>query len=237
MRRTRRGPKVVWLPPDTTFNATNTALNSCGIVNFILDAGSADGSGIGLGEIPLVVDATPDSTTASLSDIENSGYRLRRIVGKIFVALVVPNPTGPGQQRVCVTAGIIVRRTTSAGEVSAAAAFDPDTAMPCREENWTDPWIWRRSWLLSQREPDIDTFAIDNGEVATNYAHGPAAVDGPHVDQKTARIISQEERLFLSVSATGIVGSGLKNAVRVVTDLRVLGTMRTSSGNRRNATR
>jgi len=73
----------------------------------------------------------------------------------------------------------------------------------------------------------------------TNYAHGPAVADGPHIDQKTARTVSLEERLFLDVSVTNVdVGAeGNDFSVNVVTDLRVLGSMRSGSGNRRNSSR
>lgn len=72
----------------------------------------------------------------------------------------------------------------------------------------------------------------------SNMEMGSVA-DGPHVDQKTARIVSSEERLFLTVSATVLTGSGgeLVTSAFVNTDLRVLASMRTSSGNRGNASR
>jgi len=66
--------------------------------------------------------------------------------------------------------------------------------------------------------------------------------DGPHVDQKTARIVGPEERLYLDVTATVLSQvSSTTNEVpftlACITDLRILGTLRTNAGNRRNASR
>lgn len=67
-----------------------------------------------------------------------------------------------------------------------------------------------------------------------------AGMDGPHVDVKCARIIGPEERLFLNVQSTILAASTdpqITTITRVFADLRVLVTVKSSVGNRRNASR
>lgn len=242
MARTRRSPKVVWLPPDVTVNESNPSLAEQGITFFDIEAHSGREStgGPGVAEIPIVTDATSfPGGTNSLSDVENSGYRLRRIVGKIFVLMPPQGSAESTFDRVMVTAGIIIRRTGIDG-INSLAGAEAGTSASIETgnvKNWADPWIWRRSWLLSNNQT-VNLGADAMHEASSNYLHGPAAVDGPHVDQKTARIVGPEERLFLDVQAVSFIDSDTRqNLIHVWTDLRVLASMRTTVGNRRNASR
>lgn len=236
MRRTK--PRVVWLPPNDSFTV-DTVTQQSGIKVFAVDVKPFPGFSVG--EIPLVADEEVDTqaATTSLSDIENSGYRLRRIVGKVWARM--------GQQANSqiafgvVTAGIIVRRVDPTTGISLAStnAAGAELTGPSELENYSDPWIWRRSWLLgnniSPNKPaSFPVFAESNEDFS--------ALDGPHVDQKTARIIGPEERLFLSVEVRSNKTGGADEdpvllSTLIVADLRVLASMRTSIGNRRNASR
>jgi len=232
MRR-RTKPRVVWLPP-TNANSLGAAATA-GYQIFVLDLAGVTGSFV-VGEIPLTIDAQSDplAPESSLADVENSGYRLRRIVGKIFVVCLQNVENTPASA--IVTAGIIVRRAEeSTGASLAALDTTGETSSPGEIRNYGDPWIWRRSWLLAN---NTATGAPTGQLPESNLEYG-SAVDGPHVDQKTARIVSSEERLFLNVSATRSDGGAgeLVTQFAVTTDLRVLASMRTSSGNRRNASR
>jgi len=239
-RRTRR-PKVVWLPPNDSnpLIPSNTSVFQEFVVGVASTVVNTAGD-VSVGEIPLTIDGTFDLTDpdVSLSDVYNSGYRLRRIVGKIFLAVTQDQEDAPPV--VGVTAGIIVRREDPSTGGSMAQAFGTRDISPDEIENAPDPWVWKRSWILGQNSATQanTTFPPLN---TTNFAvgAGPAMVDGPHIDQKTARIISQEERLFLDVSVRTIQGAavGLLTNVRVITDLRYLVSLRTTSGNRRNASR
>lgn len=241
MRR-RTKPKVVWLP--------NTNANSLGAIpsstaqHFFVDVAGLQGD-FSVGEIPLVIDSMQDPIGAedvSLADIFDSGYRLRRIVGKVWIAC---------QQQVentastfIATAGIIVRRADNTGTSLALQVGNAFNIAPSETENASDPWVWRRAWILRNN-------LATNGASLLRYANFPAnnaspgygsAVDGPHVDVKTGRIISQEERLFLDVSITVLqadaqVDPQIQTSFDVVADLRCLATMRSSVGNRRNASR
>lgn len=229
MRR-RTKPRVVWLPPDLG-NSIVTEPTS-GFQSIVIPVTGAGGGSTGIGEIPVTIDAPPDPTVSTLSDMENSSYRLRRIVGKVFVFGDAFDEES-GIELLAVTAALMVRRVSEAG-TSLASQADLEAVKPGVAANWPDPWIWRRTWLIR----GVETVFSLNFPFA-NWEYG-SAVDGPHVDQKTARIVGPEERLFLDVGAMSVAGGGqgeLSNDISVITDLRVLATMRASSGNRSNASR
>lgn len=241
MRR-RNKPKVVWLPC-TNVNSLDEGFGpntTTQVVSTTIFTGGA-GSSTTL-EMPVVQDGNqsdPLDPVASLSDIENSGYRLRRIVGKVYV--FIGQAGTPTASLFAVTAGFIIRRTAENANTGANTGFsqanslNPQSIDPQRIGNSMDPWIWRRTWMLGNNGAAGTTFADAPG---TNFgAQYPGPLEGPHVDQKTARIVGQEERLFLDVSAMNVFGNDTQTSLVVITDLRVLASMRTSVGNRRNASR
>jgi len=247
MRRRNR-PKVVWLPACNT-NSVDGATTARSAIQFqFFQADSSTQGGVGSIEIPIVQDSPlqsgPLSPTSSLADIENSGYRLRRIVGEIYIDCVQDAVGGPATHHV--SAGFIVRRVDPATGISlaatstaAASSLDLDDI-----ESNMDPWIWRRSWRMTH---DVAAAAAPLSNVEffqgphDNYTRGNGSLyTGPHVDQKTARIVGPEERLFLDVSATTMLADGLVGGLTtflIACDLRVLASMRTNIGNRRNASR
>lgn len=238
----RKTSKVVWLPQDNI-----NSIGGVGSTNvyqlFALNPVGVAGS-IASGEIPLVIDNPPLATTAgaTLADINSSGYRLRRIVGKIWIDQQQLAEDLPSD--IIVTAGIIVRRVDPATGASLAfLSGSAEILSPSEIENTSDPWVWRRTWRVNNLLATVnDPLGNQDAEslLTNNYGHGPSAVDGPHVDQKTARIIGPEERLFLTASAM-IFNFGGMVAISATTfvmcNLRILGSMRTMVGNRRNASR
>lgn len=182
---------------------------------------------------PVVRDISPNPLTAAntLADINESGYRLRRIVGKFWPFL--DQLAGDQTPGVIVTAGFIILRTDPAG----GTAQNPVNAAYATNDiiNTESPWIWRRSWCLIN-------FASSNATPqfsAQALAFGGGNADGPHIDQKTARIVGPDERLFLVVTATTIGPSDPQagNPLTYVWDVRVLASMRSNVGNRGNASR
>lgn len=235
-RRTR--PKVVWLP---TTNANSVDPTS----NYQFAAATFDEDVAGGGaliELPLVIDnQDPLTPGKSLADIEDSGYRLRRIVGKVWCFIAQTRLGGSTPSLEVVTAGFIVRRVDPQTGASLAVLADPtfDQIDPSLIENIGDPWIWRRSWIMANNT-GITGRPSPGQNFADQYPGGIA--EGPHVDQKTARRVGPEERLFLDVSVTVILPTSAgppnpQSSLVVITDLRVLGSMITSAGNRRNASR
>lgn len=176
----------------------------------------------------------------SLSDFEGSGYRLRRIVGKFNVGMdpAVGTDQNAYPEAALVGCGFIVLRVDEFNGAPLAAAT-PIQYSPLGLDNTRDPWIWRRTWLLS------DPFAASPATTAmglfpqANSEFG-SQMDGPHIDARTARRISNEERLFMVVS-TVYPGGGITPAnnggVRFVSEIRLIATPMRVMGNRRNASR
>lgn len=231
----RKSPRVVWLPANDGF--TPAANPTVGISSFALDISMA--APTVTAEIPLVIDSDDDplSPTTSLSDMESSGYRLRRIVGKIWVAGDTSDDES-NIEAIAITAGIIVRRINPATGASLADGFSATgLTNPAEIQNWSDPWIWRRTWVLAGMQESLFEGVLPRSNAG---AQAGSALDGPHIDQKTARLVGPEERLFLNCSANVLFGGGqgeLINSTRIIVETRVLASMRTSSGNRRNASR
>lgn len=242
----RRKPKVVWLPSDLN-NRLNIAPAAATLdrqSNTILAifTGNPLGADPVAEEIPIVKDfsgAGPSQVAGqdrSLADIEESGYRLRRIVGKLVFLVQQVAEDAEAASIVQVTAGFIVRRVREGISTASLAAGGGPEINPAALGNVMDPWIWRRSWLLGNQlglDPNVTVLPGSNAQ------YGGGNLDGPHVDAKTARIVGPEERLFLSVTVEGLNGQaqGAPAAVLMAGDLRVLASMRTNVGNRRNASR
>lgn len=198
--------------------------------------------------------ASPNEWEArGLNTMLEWGYRLRRIVGKLHISAGTPvqdqTQVAVEQAGVICTAGIIVRRIDQQlpNQSLALTAGDITTDSP---ENIRDPWIWRRSWpilnaqvgLVAGSDPTGATQAADMVLSGSMYgpSEGGSVLDGPHVDAKTARIIGPEERVFLNLTFRERFLTGpapIDWDCSVFFDYRGLASLRSSSGNRRNATR
>jgi len=247
MARRIKRPKVVWLPSDLNDRvgqAEDTPAadgHDCSVGIFGLDVDGFDGTFATISSTTLVTPVVKDSpiglgvAEATLSDIEGSAYRLRRIVGKIYVECFQVEAAVGEPTDFIASAGFIILRTDDLG----APMNIPDTYNVNSLDSQGDPWIWRRSWRVANNT------ARPNSALAicapSNHAYyGGGVLDGPHVDAKTARIVSNEERLFLVLTVIPLDGNlNDQNQARVLflTDLRVLASMRTQAGNRRNASR
>lgn len=239
MRRRTRRSRVTWLP--------NLVFTTDGGENLNIQSGvvDVDPRAISTTEYyPLVRDEQPDATDTILSDYTQSGYLLKRIVGKFFVGMGQRAPEGepppPVTGFTIVTAALEVLRTDESNNPTAAANIQ--NLNPLYELNERDPWIWQRSWILSNGnfQPSAGN-AIEESFAYfpyTNQEYG-SVQDGPHVDAKTARRIGPEERLFLTVTTNSLtdMGAGAEGgAIAFAFQYRVLGVPLRSS-NRRNASR
>jgi len=252
MRR-RSKPRVVWLPGTNTFSYATLNDSSWSIASVVISGIGATASGdpASVIEVPVVQDGVqsdPLGATSSLADIENSGYRLRRIVGKLY-CFIAQTQELEAEDIWGVTAGFIVRRVDPATGGSLAAIADLSSIDPANIRSNGDPWIWQRSWLLSNylTPQGIGVSAATDGVASfLNHSAGGANygrlypggnAEGPHVDQKTARIVGPEERLFLNVSASPLLTSSITTSLVIIYNFRVLASMRSNIGNRRNASR
>lgn len=246
----RRKPRVLWLPTfgDTSVGESGGASQATGI-RF---GGSVPSDGaILVDAVAVTWDYTPSATASqgfgtqdyTLADFAgNMSYRLRRIVGKCFCA-VSPGADGGAavnMRTVQIACGFIVGRADPAGAINT----DIQVVNPLYQDSAEDPWIWRRTWLLGNKSYQAWTeqTAVTYPEAQfpnTNIAYG-SVQDGPHIDQKTARVVGPDERLIFMVAVrqfsdqtTG--GAGCNWSVFL--DYRLLGSLRPSQGNRRNASR
>lgn len=234
MRR-RTKPRVAWLPKTSASTIAFSDPHTAGfsnVIEIIIGAtGVAAGNSV-TGFAPVVIDVAQDAQTAttSLSDIQNSGYRLRRIVGKCFVSSAQQATNGPAVN-LCAAAFIILR----VDPLGVPLNVNLEGYDLFEIENDDSPWIWRREWILQNQ----DGLATNIDFPKTNVEYGSAA-DGPHIDQKTARVVMSDERLFFVASVMNLTGG---TAAQDETNIffhvtpRVLASMKTTLGNRRNASR
>jgi len=193
----------------------------------------------------------------SLQDLaQGNAYRLRRIVGKFHATAIIQNNAEQYIPTVDVAAGFMVCRTDDDGNilVEQAGVSGDVTRGPLAQDGAEDPWCWRRRWLLTAVPTGLVSYG-DNNLVAnlvalatllegqglfpqTTAGYG-SVQDGPHIDQKTARVISRDERLFFWVQARLTNPSTETNNATLPwqLDVRLLASLRQNIGNRRNASR
>lgn len=230
----RRKPAVAWLPHVTH----NEQAQQVGWWSSSITVAAAANT-ITTSIFSLVPDYPAEAVRAtgalpSLADFEESGYRLRRIVGKCFASALQTVTSGADSrpENILVGAGFMVLRveeSTGAPLVATANHYSP-----LDNDATRDPWIWRRTWML---ENSFSNQSSDTDWPRSTPEYG-SVYDGPHIDAKTARRISAEERLFFIVSTVNVGDTAtIAGSVFVVLDYRVLASPLKVMGNRRNASR
>lgn len=262
-RRKRRGG--VWLPVygNSIFgNATDYVAGNQGSV--IVDTTNGE----------ITVDAwapTFDYTENPWGTQTNAGnetlhdlvtgneWRLRRIVGKFFASFSTPLYAETADVRPWPAAevgfGYIVLKTDEEGN----PLTDINEVNPLVMESVDDPWIFRRKWIIKNGLVN-DYLVTQSGTTNKDYWHlnnvsrhypGSTAeygsvADGPHIDQKTNRRISRQERLFAMVATRAFNPTGVDVSdwtdyydptVYYSLDHRFFGGLSFARGNRRNASR
>lgn len=273
-RRFRRKPRVLWLQNIGTPDWDDNVLLGENPAYIDADVGVTLGAGrTPTINIPLLTDGPawgrtgpgyPGGLTTTgfgsaiwqhetLASMQQYGYRLRRIVGKLHISVAtgVNPPTIPlNVAGMRVTAALIVRKVDPETGVSTTFTATAAGVNTQSLENIRDPYIWRRSWTLPNSSA-LGLIAGTNNVGATelaqeilqfppNTASYGSVADGGNVDQKTARNVGPDERLFLDISCRNIlVDDGVPTdwSVGVFFDYRVLGSLRSHLGNRRDASR
>lgn len=264
MRRTRfrRRRSGVWLPVYGNAVGSTTTDFAQGVVGNVPLAG--DGS-ITFDAVPVTFDYTESAWanqtsqgTQTLHDIvSGQEWRLRRIVGKCHNGVYFRLPEGVGNIPLDtppaweVAAGYIVLKTDEEGD----PLTDLAECNPLIQESADDPWIWRRKWLY--RAAGANNMAGSAGNVfydinmaskdfptSNVQALGGGVLDGPHIDQKTARVIRRQERLFFIIAARqwnpGVANAwvpGIPVQLWYNVDHRFFGGLQFSRGNRNNSSR
>lgn len=197
---------------------------------------------------PVIPDApndTPATNAEHLSDFIASEYVLRRIVGNYYVGApsFINTVTQDVVQSYAIAVGFFVARCDdeAAGFTSPIGA----TTVAERRQNYgplavqttREPWIWRRTWVLSPRLFQATTGApaqaTTTGVAAGNYPannYTGSVAEGSKVDAKTVRRVRGDERLFMAVQSQILEvdspsGSGLVLGDHFM-DLRFLGALR-----------
>lgn len=246
MVRRRRKTKYTWLPnvgqaPDSSDTWVGTSF-----LELVVEQ-VEPGDPSPLSFIPLFRDSPPernqqatDTHVQSMADIIGSEYFLRRIVGKMYVSNesftdgVTPTTVRPV---LLVKTGIYVARADADNSDFPIAALNEEQLYhPLGLDANREPWIWQRSWILGSRglvATHADTYidplnSRSRSYPVSNTQYG-SALEGTHIDIKTARRIRQDERLYWSVgfkALGGFDGEEWTAQVRALFDYRGLGALR-----------
>lgn len=272
MRRFRRAKaRLQWLP--TTAQAWNTA--NVGAETLLSDQQSAitvtsqnhnvsNTGNTGATSLPLTVADQQGllfggSAAAVLASFnaENQatqqgfGYSLRRIVGSLWVATA---PSVNNQAKcpavVAVSCGMMIRRVSP--ENPDTPEDDNTDTNPFAVANVSDPWIWRKVFLMSPGNAggtvNLDATGVDEWlQFNSVFQPSNSVFTGPNatstVDSKTRRTVKGEERLFFTFAARQVGhnpevdDSAFEIGLGIYFDYRLLGRTFTTKGNRGNAVR
>jgi len=231
----RRRTKYTWLPNTGTGGPVADVQDSTNGRDFGELVSPQDGT-TAVAILDLLVDEPSEEiVTGPIGPIIGSEYFLKRVVGKIFI--------GNNQQELNITPavlvgfGIFVARAEDVdsggpnlpiGALTQAQAVD--NYSPLRQETVREPWVWRRTWILSNLQ--APGASLVNGAMnfpANNTDYG-SVLDGAHIDAKTARRISQDDRLFAVLAVRNYplntIATQAGGSVRAYIDYRALGALR-----------
>lgn len=198
-------------------------------------------TGVALGAIP-----------PTLRDlVSGSEWALRRVVGKCFVTVASGAGTASPSTRapaIEVGCGLIVCNTDENG----APTTDFDDVNPLAQQTAEDPWVWMRHWLLGTVGNAVGVPSDGSGtlpkweaagQLPLNNTRYGSVMDGPHVDQKTARRIHRDQRLFFVLASRPTYLTDVDDPTTEQIEVyarymfRFLGNTIASRGNRGNAAR
>lgn len=128
-------------------------------------------------EIPLTFDFTQEEqitqasgpTALSLSDLQNESWRVRRIVGKFFASFAPDGGTDQDETSplACLLGAAFIVKLASDNGLSAK-----DNSPIAAQDN-TDPWIWRRAWILGQAHSQQMVPNGNDGDDPPEPEYGP----------------------------------------------------------------
>lgn len=149
----------------------------------------------------------------SLADFNQSEYILKRIVGKLFLALDQFPLSAARPFAALVTAAFLVAREDENPALANAAPMGGtdsdelrDNFSPASAGTSMEPYIWRRRWILGNQSMIGTEPATAKGMLTfppNNTLYG-SVWDGPHIDSKTKRRVAREDRLWFIISARAL---------------------------------
>lgn len=249
----RRRKRYIWLP-QLGFQPTNDDSLDSVIIPLTTPTIPADGTPSDVTIAPLIPDLPLEqvlSTDNQLGDYVGNEYILKRIVGRYFCSAGTVSSAGTANLPVCIawTLGFFIARADGSGNVTSGLPVGTATAAdrarnygPINPQTTREPWIWRRTWLVSPIWQDATTHVRVYGNAAgngtmwfpNNNLDGSVA-EGSHIDAKTARRVSQDDRLWLALQGQAIevinpsIG-GTMSFNNHIFDLRFLGALRRARG-------
>lgn len=234
MRR-RHKRRATWFPILGFDTGAAAALGAQSTVDVRSTSVSNDGSENAL-FIPIIPDVTvpPEQLQTPLGDagvvttlrdfVEGQTCIIERVVGNIQHELV-PSIEKGSEERIIVCSAIAVIPTADDG--SGNPAVSAPELDPLRADNSSQPWLWRRVWILGD-EPRMElTIPAAGTRLPQNNLFGSVA-EGSKIDTKgTRRAIRREQRLFLIHSFLNAFPSaeGEARVINSFADLRVIGRL------------
>lgn len=189
---------------------------------------------------PIIPDAPneePTAVTDHLDDFIASEYFLKRIVGRFVCA--APARTSvqtPYTIAYAIGAGFFIARAdspTSTKPIGSAAATDAKNNYGVLNvQNTREPWIWRRVWIMSPlvTASGFQVFDPNYPYYANNNLNGSVA-EGSNIDARTARRVTQDDRLWFTVQTQVLNAGGSfefeeQTFPEAYLDVRLLGALR-----------
>lgn len=231
MRRKRR-TKYQWFYPTGTVGPAADLEDTTNGREFSLNV---PGNGTtAIRPFEMVTDAPPDDFNPGnpMGFYQNNDYFIKRIVGKFFAStsqLAFDNPPG-----ILLGFGMFIARAADDDQspgvpvpiAGTTIAAQIDEYSPLRAENMSEPWIWRRVWVLGNA---LSTSSYIYRQFPNSNTSYGSVADGPHIDAKTARRVRQGERLWGVIAAKALplnITHDFDAIVQCYFDYRVLGQMR-----------
>lgn len=253
---TRKRRKYTWFPTNGT-DGPGESSDDFAFIGGQLTINPAGGTAISIQPmLPDVPSEEPNpNEPGALVKAIGSEYVIERIVGKAFIGATGAQDDGEGAvfpKQLYVGLGIFVARAADndAGggpnlPIGAASQAEQiENYSPLGTESIREPWMFRRTWVLSTGRADTNVNA-PAGPFAVGVNQLPAAPrttmgygsvhDGPHVDVKSVRRVRQDDRLWAVVAARSIddlfipgasPNQTLAEGVAYIFDYRVLGQLR-----------
>lgn len=179
---------------------------------------------------PLIPDETPDVESAGVATtlrdfVEGQTCIIHRIVGKIVWGVGQSQNAGYSPNVIVCASGIAVLPVADDTNIPDLPSDEYD---PLRPQNSSQPWLWRRTWILANNAQVNVASAVGFNHPASNEFFA-SRDDGPHIDTKgTKRAIRREQRIFLVhnvMNADINADEGTAGYAAVWTDVRVFGQM------------
>lgn len=183
--------------------------------------------------IPLTFDKPIDESaaaadeTSTLADLQGSAWAVRRIVGSLQIARGWTTGVAPNTQP-----AVLVRATLAVIPWDDHNDTPEADVNPISADDINEPWIWRRTLLLEQQviNPGFGANSTANAflTLPMNSNFYPQS-RFEFVDQKTSRVIHNDERLCLVIGVAGITSQNepsMGDTIAGYFDYRLLGNLR-----------